>query len=88
MLPFTSLKHQRDEDEVICVGSRMHHPLDVDTGVAGRNSVQDMNQTVVSIAVAMMVPAIAVIFVVIDERKRVPEESPSPAIVARDPSAR
>jgi hypothetical protein len=47
-----------------------------------------MNQTVVSIAVAMMVPAIAVIFVVIEERKRVPEEPILAEIVARDPSAR
>jgi hypothetical protein len=33
-----------------------------------------MNQTFVSIAVAMMVPAVAVIFVVVQERKSVPEE--------------
>jgi hypothetical protein len=33
-----------------------------------------MNQTFASIAVAMMVPAIAVIFVVVQERKNVPEE--------------
>ena len=34
-----------------------------------------MNQTFVSLAVAMMVPAVAVIFVVVEERKRaVPEE--------------
>jgi hypothetical protein len=33
-----------------------------------------MNQTFASIAVAMMVPAVAVIFVVVQERKSVPEE--------------
>jgi hypothetical protein len=33
-----------------------------------------MNQTFVSLAVAMMVPAVAVIFVVVEERKRVPKE--------------
>jgi hypothetical protein len=37
-----------------------------------------MNQTFASIAVAMMVPAVAVIFVVVHERKSVPEE-PAPA---------
>jgi hypothetical protein len=33
-----------------------------------------MNQTFASIAVAMMVPAVAVIFVAVQERKSVPEE--------------
>jgi hypothetical protein len=36
-----------------------------------------MNQTLVSLAVAMMVPAVAVIFVVVEERKRVVPEEPT-----------
>jgi hypothetical protein len=44
-----------------------------------------MNQTFASIAVAMMVPAVAVIFVVVQERKSVPEEPITPEIVLMIP---
>lgn len=46
-----------------------------------RNSLQGVNQTLVVIAVAMMVPAVAVIYVVILERKYVPEEPITAEIV-------
>ena len=39
-----------------------------------------MNQTFASIAVAMMVPAVAVIYVVILERRHVPEKRITPEI--------
>jgi hypothetical protein len=45
-----------------------------------------MNQTVVSIAVAMMVPAVAVIYVVILERRQVPQEPITPEIVLMIPT--
>ena len=41
-----------------------------------------MNQTFASIAVAMMVPAVAVIFVVVQERKSVTEKPIAPEIVS------
>ena len=45
-----------------------------------------MNQTFASIAVAMMVPAVAVIYVVILERRHVPEERITPQIVLMIPT--
>ena len=45
-----------------------------------------MNQTFASIAVAMMVPAVAVIFVVVQERKSVPEEPITPEIMLMIPT--
>jgi hypothetical protein len=45
-----------------------------------------MNQTFASIAVAMMVPAVAVIYVVILERRYVPEEPITPEIVLMIPT--
>jgi hypothetical protein len=45
-----------------------------------------MYQTFASIAVAMMVPAVAVIFVVVQERKSVPEEPIAPEIVLMIPT--
>src|SRR6202035_5236626 len=44
------------------------------TAAVNRHSLQGMNQNLVAVAVAMMVPAVAVIYVVILERKYVPEE--------------
>lgn len=63
----------------------MHYPLDVDTEGPNRNSLRDMNQALVSIAVAMIVPAVAVIYVVVLERKSVPEEPITPEIVITTP---
>ena len=45
-----------------------------------------MNQTFASIAVAMMVPAVAVIYVVILERRHVPEKRITPEIVLMIPT--
>jgi hypothetical protein len=45
-----------------------------------------MNQTFASIAVAMMVPAVAVIYVVILERRHVPEKRTTPEIVLMIPT--
>jgi hypothetical protein len=45
-----------------------------------------MNQALVSIAVAMIVPAVAVIYVVVLERKSVPEEPITPEIVITTPT--
>jgi hypothetical protein len=45
-----------------------------------------VNQTFASIAVAMMVPAVAVIYVVILERRHVPEEPITPEIVLMIPT--
>jgi hypothetical protein len=45
-----------------------------------------MNQTFASIAVAMMVPAVAVIYVVILERRQVPEERITSEIVLMIPT--
>jgi len=45
-----------------------------------------MNQNLVAVAVAMMVPAVAVIYVVILERKYVPEEPITAEIVLMIPT--
>jgi hypothetical protein len=45
-----------------------------------------MNQTLVSAAVAMIVPALAVIYVVILELRHVPEEPITPEIVLMTPT--
>jgi hypothetical protein len=45
-----------------------------------------MNQTFASIAVAMMVPTVAVIYVVSLERRYVPEEPITPEIVLMIPT--
>jgi hypothetical protein len=45
-----------------------------------------MNQTLVSVTVAMIVPAVAVIYVVILERRQVPEEPITPEIVLMIPT--
>ena len=44
------------------------------TVVLDKHSLQGMNQSLVCIAVAMIVPAVAVTYVVILERKYIPEE--------------
>jgi hypothetical protein len=53
----------------------------VHTVTVNRHNVQGMNQTLISIAAAMVVPAVAVIYVVILERKYIPEEPITPEIV-------
>lgn len=45
-----------------------------------------MNETLVSAAVAMIVPAVALIYVVILERRHVPEEQITPEIVPMTPT--
>jgi hypothetical protein len=56
------------------------------TAAVNRHSLQGMNQTLVSVAVAMIVPALALIYVVILERRHVPEEPITPEIVLMIPT--
>jgi hypothetical protein len=56
------------------------------TAAVNRHSLQGMNQNLVAVAVAMMVPAVAVIYVVILERKYVPEEPITAEIVLMIPA--
>lgn len=56
------------------------------TAAVDRHSLQGMNQTLVSAAVAMIVPALAVIYVVILELRHVPEEPITPEIVLMTPT--
>jgi hypothetical protein len=54
----------------------------IHTGPRKRSSVRGMNRTFASIAVAMTVPVVALIFVVIEERRSVlPEDPMIPEVV-------
>jgi hypothetical protein len=56
------------------------------TAAVNRHSLQGMNQNLVAVAVAMVIPAVAVIYVVILERKYVPEEPITAEIVLMIPA--
>jgi hypothetical protein len=75
-------------DSLMTLGLNKHPPKyqGRHTAAVNRHSLQGMNQTLVSVAVAMIVPAVAVICVVILERRHVPEEPITPEIVLMIPT--
>jgi len=75
-------------DSLMAMGLNKHAPKyrGQHTAAVNRHSLQDMDQALVSVAVAMIVPAVAVVWVVILERKHDQEEPSTPEIVLLAPT--
>jgi hypothetical protein len=75
-------------DSLMTMGLNKHAPKyqERHTAAVNKHSLQGMNQTLVSAAVAMMIPAVAVIWVVVLERRHVQEEPITPEIVLMTPT--
>jgi hypothetical protein len=75
-------------DSLITMGLNKHPPKyqERHTAAVNKHSLQGMDPTLVSVAAAMMIPAVAVTWVVILERKQVPEEPITPKIVLMTPT--